>query len=144
MGKFSLALKVLIDSNLFLLSIKKRFDIYREIEEIISRRVQFIIIPQVNLELKKIASQKRLLSKDATLALKLAERCEIIDFSFLRGEDTDGALLRASKEHSVVVATADVKMRRTLRDNYLPVISLRGRRFYCEPEDPELWFLSKI
>jgi len=140
---FRLVLDVLVDSNFLLLSISKRFDMFSEIESLVQRRVHFLTIPQVVAELKKLESKRGpRVSKEAALALQLANRCTVVPFDAVPGEDTDTSLLRAAKRYSAAVATADVKMRGMLRENHLPIISLRGRRLYCEPGDPELWFLG--
>ena len=144
MEPISLGLRILIDSNIFLLSIRKRFDLFEEIERQILRKINYLVIPQVISELKKINLKgKVILSKEAELAMHLVQKCEKVNLNLIIGEDTDQALIRASKEFSAAVATADVNLRKKLRRRNIPFMSLRGNNLYCEPEDPELWFLKK-
>ncbi|WP_455367536.1 type II toxin-antitoxin system VapC family toxin [[Eubacterium] cellulosolvens] len=140
---FCLVLNILVDTSFFLLAIKKRLDPFTEINNLVLQKVHFLTTPQVISELKRLETQRRLkISKDAEFALQLASHCTLVNVKTGTGENADISLLKASRRHLAAVATVDVKLRRMIRQNRLPIISLRGNRLYCEPESPELWFAS--
>ncbi len=145
MGAFNLVLNILIDTSFFLLSIREHIDLFTAINTLVLQNVCFLTTPQVISELKRLESKRRKkISKDAESALQLANRCTLVEVKTGSGENADVSLLKASRRYSAAVATVDVQLRKMVRQNRLPIISLRGNRLYCEPESPELWFVNPV
>ena len=145
LGGLHLVLNILIDTSFFLFAIKEHFDLFTAINTLVLQNVCFLTTPQVISELKRLESKRRKkISKDAESALQLAYRCTLVKVKTGSGENADVSLLKASRRYSAAVATVDVQLRKMIRQNRLPIISLRGNRLYCEPESPELWFVNPV
>jgi len=128
-----------LDSSILLLSIRFRLNLLEEIGRITSRSIEYCIIPQVLEELKAISDRGGKASGEARLVLQYLDNFEILDFRY--DDMVDEAIIQAAKRFSMAVATADVKLRRKLRRMKVPVITLKGKKLYCQPEDPEFWFI---
>lgn len=128
-----------MDSSILLLSIRFRLNLLEEIGRITSRSIEYCIIPQVLEELKAISDRGGKPSGEARLVLQYLDNFEILDFRY--DDMVDEAIIQAAKRFSMAVATADVKLRRKLRRMKVPVITLKGKKLYCQPEDPEFWFI---
>lgn len=128
-----------MDSSILLLSIRFRLNLLEEIGRITSRSIEYCIIPQVLEELKAISDRGGKASGEARLVLQYLDNFEILDFRY--DDMVDEAIIQAAKRSSMAVATADVKLRRKLRRMKVPVITLKGKKLYCQPEDPEFWFI---
>ena len=110
-----------------------------EFQKIISRRLKLYLIPQVVEELKKIISKKSKSLKGDKLILDNLNQFEVLDTRYYF--DVDESILMASKQFNAAVATADIKLKNKLRELGIPIITLRGKKLYCQPEDPEFWFI---
>jgi rRNA-processing protein FCF1 len=58
----------------------------------------------------------------------------LIDFECSKNQ-VDEALIEASIKLNVIVATLDSNLKRKLRRVNRPIITLRGNRIYCLPEE---------
>lgn len=67
------------------------------------------------------------LRKKAVLALKLAEKCSIVNVEQRVEETHDDVILRMASKWKCPVATNDRELRKKLRDKGIPVIFLRGK-----------------
>ncbi|MEM2739560.1 MAG: 30S processome protein Utp24 [Candidatus Bathyarchaeia archaeon] len=119
-------IKVILDSNFLLLPFQFGMDIFEAVEDLLDRNVEFIVLPQVVEEIKRIADGVGGDSRGARLALRLIEeRCVILDLDEARGLNTDESILRAAVKLGAVVATNDRELRRKLRSKDIPTIFLR-------------------
>jgi rRNA-processing protein FCF1 len=66
--------------------------------------------------------------KQASLALKLAEKCKVIEVEKSANETNDDVIVRTATEWKSPVATNDRELRRKLRAQAIPVIFLRSKR----------------
>jgi len=130
-------INVIMDSNFLLAPIDLHVDIFSEIEELLLKKVRFIVISPVYKELVKLANRKDKIGKKAILALKLLERCEIFEIKPKHGESVDDLIIRASKELKAIVATKDYELKKRLRKQGIPVIFLKNNKVFCEPMIPE-------
>ncbi len=55
--------------------------------------------------------------------------------------NVDESIVHAARKFRMAVATADVELKRKLREMEIPIITLKGKRLYFQPEDPEFWFI---
>lgn len=119
-------IKVILDSNFLLLPFQFGIDLFEAIKDLLDRNVEFIVLPQIVEEVKRIADGMGDDSRGARLALKLIEeKCIILDLDEVRGLNTDESILRAAIKLKAVVATNDRELRRKLRSRGIPTIFLR-------------------
>lgn len=122
--------QVLIDSNFLMAAIQFRIDIIRELEHLLGRRVEPILISPVEDELRSIASgieSKR--SKEAGQALKLARMMQVETVTMPPNESVDETLTRVALERGWAVATNDRILRRKLGELAVPTIYLRKKAY---------------
>jgi len=122
--------KVLLDSNFLFIPVQFKVDIFREMERLLVTRVKPILPSPVYEEVRSLAlggSSK--ISRQATLALKLAERCEVLETDRRPEETVDDYILRVARSLGCVVATADGELRKRLRAINIPVIYLRNKSY---------------
>lgn len=119
-------IKVILDSNFLLLPFQFGIDLFEAIEDLLDRNVEFIVLPQIVEEVKRIADGMGDDSRGARLALKLIEeKCIILDLDEVRGLGADESILEAAIKLEAVVATNDRELRRKLRSKGIPTIFLR-------------------
>jgi len=117
---------VYLDTSFLMLSAKFHLDILSEAEKLLQGRVQFVVPEAVLTELKRLARSLGTPGRDARVALKLVKERRIPDVS--AGEsDADKALIEASTLPNVIVATADLELRRKIRSAGKPVILFREK-----------------
>lgn len=138
-----MALKVLLDTSMLIGSLKLRKDPFREIENLLLRRVSFIVIESIIEELKRFKDGRKGPFRESALILELLEKkgCEVLSDRKhrARGIPVDAVLLKTAQEIKAAIATMDESLRREARSLRIPVISMRSNRFYCDPPDPEFW-----
>jgi len=116
-------LKIILDSNFLFLPAQFGIDIFDAIEELLSRRVEFVLPSPVFEEVARVAGRMRGPEK---IALELAKKCRVELVERLPGETVDDLIVRLAREWRCPVATNDARLRRRLRSLGLPVIYLRG------------------
>jgi len=67
------------------------------------------------------------LRKQAEMALKLAEKCLLINVDRKPGETNDDVIIRVAEQRKCLVATNDSALRRRLRDISIPVVYVRQK-----------------
>ncbi|MCD6480166.1 hypothetical protein J7L65_05210 [Candidatus Bathyarchaeota archaeon] len=120
---------VLLDSSFLLIPLEDGVDIFSELERLMG--LPRCLVPRPVIEelrrLREMASPSE--ARKIGLALKLAERCELLDVELAEGEDVDDLLVRLAQELRCPVATKDGELRRRLRKIGVPVIYLRQRAY---------------
>ncbi|MEM3737563.1 MAG: 30S processome protein Utp24 [Candidatus Bathyarchaeia archaeon] len=117
-----------MDSNFLFIPVQFNIDIFDEMERILAAKVEPILPLPVLEELKSLAvggSPK--VRRQASSALKLAQRCKSLEVSKHPGESVDDFILRVASGSGLVVATTDRELRKRLRNISIPVIYLRDR-----------------
>jgi len=116
---------VVFDTNMLLLAVQKPLDVFSEVGRVLNAAFKPVILRSTLDELIHLAERGRPKERaESRLALELAKKCEVIDFEF--PGDADSAIIEYARKHSVVVATNDIALRRSLRKLGVPVIFLRG------------------
>lgn len=64
----------------------------------------------------------------------MLNKCKLINFEASK-KQVDEALIEASFKLDAIVATLDLDLKRKLRKANRPIITLRGNRVYCIPEN---------
>ena len=97
-------------------------------ERILNRRFEPIIITPTYKELQTIADlSSHKLKRQATMALKFAEKCREIHVEKGRHELHDDVLVRVAFEMKCCVATNDKDLKKRIRKLGLPVIYMRQK-----------------
>ena len=123
-----MTLKVILDSNFLFIPTKFQIDVFEDLAKLLNQRFEPVLLSSIYQELKTMAekgapSRRR----QASLALKLAEKCKKIDVEKHLEETNDDVILRIATLWKSPVATNDRKLRRKLRARVIPVIYLRSK-----------------
>jgi len=120
--------KVIVDSNALFAPLQLKIDIFAELERVLNRNFELVLLSPVKRELEILAQKsscKR--GKDAAFALSLAEKLTYVNISEKKKELTDDAIVRVSKAWNAPVFTNDKRLKRKLRDISVPVIYVREK-----------------
>ena len=111
-----------------MLPIMLKIDIFKEIEDLLSRKISFVTVPPVLNELRRLSEKPTKIGRKASLALHLASKCEVlkIDVENITEGNVDDFILEFSKRKKIIVATTDINLKKRLRKIKVPVIHLRG------------------
>jgi rRNA-processing protein FCF1 len=120
--------RVLIDSNFLIAAIHFRIDLIQELEYLLGRKVEPVLISPVEEELRRMASgHEAMRSRDAAQALEVALRMDVEVVARLPNESVDDVLVRIASERGWMVATNDRLLRKRLDAIAVPTIYLRQR-----------------
>ncbi len=124
-------MKVLADSSFLFLPLNLGIDIFRETERVMEAEVEFTIIDPIYKELENIINKsvKPKLKRQVEFTFELLKRCRKINLNRKENESVDDCLVRAAVEMGYTVATADMRLRKKLRDRKISVIYPRGRNY---------------
>jgi len=121
-------LKVLIDSNALFVPLQFKIDIFLELERLLGKNYTPVLLSPVKKELQTLSQQSSPKTrKEATFALKLAEKCKYSRIIEKPNETTDDAILRIAQQWNAAVLTNDKLLKKRLRDISVPVIYVREK-----------------
>jgi rRNA-processing protein FCF1 len=133
-----LPVRVLLDSNFLMIPLELHIDVFEEIQDLLGKRVEFILIKQVYDELRRLSARSSKVGRQAAHALNLAKRCRTMNVEAKARESTDDAIVRVAKDKGAIVATSDLELRKRLRNINVPVIYVRERfRLEVDGIEPE-------
>jgi rRNA-processing protein FCF1 len=122
------ALKVILDSNALFVPLKFKLDIFVEVERLLNRNVDFVLLSPVKRELELLATKDSLkIRSEAVYALKFAEKCKYVAVDEDEKLSTDDVIVKVAKAWNSPVFTNDRQLRRKLRDISVPVIYVRQK-----------------
>jgi rRNA-processing protein FCF1 len=131
---------VLFDTSFLMLAAKFHMDVISETEKLLQRTIQFSVPDVVVGELERLARGPGAPGRDARVALELISARRIRRISSVEQSDADKALIEASGHPNVIVATADLDLRRVIRDSGKPVIILREKaKLELDGIEPSYW-----
>jgi uncharacterized protein len=120
--------KVIMDTNAFFVPFEFRIRVPDDLEQILERRIELVLLSHVKRELATLATKRSpSTKKNAEYALKLAEKCTYIEIETPLSQPTDDAIVNAAKEWKAAVFTNDRQLRKRLRDISVPVIYVRQK-----------------
>jgi len=126
----NLTLRVILDSNFLLIPPQFQVAIFEELKKLLNQQFNPVLLLPTYQELLGIAEHGApKLRRQASLALKLAEKCTIVSVETHCGENPDDVILRIAKEWRCPVATNDRELRKRLRREGVPTIFLRQRAY---------------
>ncbi len=121
-------MKVIFDANALFVPLQFKIDIFEELKVLLNRNFEPILPKPVKDELEKIAEKgSPKMRKAAAYALKLAEKCMLVDLGEGFANSPDEAILRLAEEWKSPVFTNDRKLRKRLRNINVPVIYVRQK-----------------
>lgn len=120
--------KIIIDANLFFVPAQFRIDIFENIATLLNKKFESILLSTTFQEIQQMAEKGTpKLRKQAAMAMKIAEKCRIVNVEKNPEETNDEVILRIAAQMKCPVATNDRELRKRLRERDVPVIFLRGK-----------------
>lgn len=121
--------KVIFDSNFFFIPAQFQLDIFEEMANLLNKRFDPILLSPTQKELQRLAEEGSPKTRQqASLGLKLAERCRLVNVERGPKETHDDVIVRLAAKWKCLVATNDRELRKRLRKLEVPVVFLRQRR----------------
>jgi len=118
--------KVILDSNALFVPIQFKIDIFNDLERLLNRNFELILLSPVKRELEALAEKgSPKMRKNASYALKLAEKCKYVEVG--ASALTDDIIVKIAKEWGFPVFTNDRQLKKRLRDISVPVIYVRQK-----------------
>jgi uncharacterized protein len=122
------AVKVILDSNALFVPFQFKIDIFECLEQLLTRRLEFILLSPVKRELESLAKRGSLkMRKNALYALKLAEKCKYVEVDSPPSTLADDVIVKIAEEWKSPVFTNDRQLKKRLRDISVPVIYVRQK-----------------
>jgi rRNA-processing protein FCF1 len=122
------ALKVILDSNALFVPLEFKLDIFVEVEHLLNRNVDYVLLSPVKRELELLATKDSpKIRREAVYALKVAEKCKYVAVDEGEKLSTDDVIIKVAKAWNSPVFTNDRQLRRKLRDISVPVIYVRQK-----------------
>ena len=121
-------MKVIFDSNFFFIPSQFQLDIFEELTNLLDQRFDPVLLSPTQEELERLAKESSpKMRGQASLALKLAEKCRVVHVEKGLKETHDDLIVRMAVEWKCPTATNDRELRKRLRNLGVPVIFLRQR-----------------
>jgi len=131
---------VCFDTSFLMLAAKFHLDVISETERLLQRQIQFSVPDIVVGELEGLARRPGAAGRDARVALELISARKIRRVPSKEQSNADRALIEASGQPSVIVATADLDLRGMIRDRGKPVIIFREKaKLELDGIEPGYW-----
>jgi hypothetical protein len=121
------SLKIILDSNAFFVPLQFKIDIVEELKTLLNMRHELVLLSPVKQELERLVNEgSPQTRKNAVYALKLAEKCELVN---AEDDETpvDDVIMEAARKGDCAVFTNDKQLRKKLRDINVPVIYVRQK-----------------
>jgi rRNA-processing protein FCF1 len=121
-------LRVIVDSNALFVPLQFKIDIFAELQRILNRNFELVLISPVKAELETLAQRNSpKMHKQAAFALQLAEKCTFVKVAEKPKELTDDTILRVAQVWNAPVFTNDKALKAKLRDISMPTIYVREK-----------------
>lgn len=121
-------LRIIIDSNFLFVPLQFKIEIFADTMRLLNQRFEPILLSPQLQELERMSEKgSPRLRKQAETALKLAEKCQVVDVEKSAEETNDDVIVKVAAKWKCPVATNDRVLRRRLRDISIPVIYLRQK-----------------
>ncbi|HIE34013.1 MAG TPA: nucleotide-binding protein [Candidatus Altiarchaeales archaeon] len=123
-------IKVIIDTNFFLIPYQHRIDIFSEIERLIARKYELLTTSNVIRELKAILENPESSGADKTgakIAFQLIEKKSIQVIKDNLSVDNAMVWFAEKNRPDVIVCTNDRQLKRRLKKRGIRIISMREK-----------------
>jgi hypothetical protein len=126
--KVKKTLRIILDSNALFVPLQFHIDIFEELKTLLKMKFEPVLLSQVQKELEKLAEERSpKMRKNASYALKLAEKCKLVHVKEENASSPDNVIVEAAREWKCPVFTNDRKLRKRLRNINVPVIYVRQK-----------------
>ena len=120
--------KIILDSNALFVPSQFRIDIFEELRKLLNVNFEAVLLSLNLQELEQLAdSESPKMRKNAGFALRLAEKCRLVDVDERDGLSPDDVIVNVAKEWNCPVFTNDRQLRKRLRNINVPVIYVRQK-----------------
>lgn len=120
-------IRVIMDANAFFVPAQLKIDIFQELKTLLNRNFELVLLKPINEELRMLTRQGSTeMRKKASYALKLAEKCRIVDVEE-EADTPDDLILQIAGKWNSPVFTNDSELRKKLRNINVPVIYVRQK-----------------
>lgn len=124
-----LPLQIILDTNFITIPADFPVDIFSEAENILERKLEFILLSSVVQEIKTKLSQRKSRDKKFRIAKALIKQCSIVVVNESMSKlAVDNQLLEYTSTVNGILATNDRELRRRARKKGIPVLFLRGKK----------------
>ena len=124
----NLPIKIIFDSNFLLIQAQFCINIYEELEKLLNRKIEKIVISPIYEELQRLTKRKKIKErKNALMTLQFIKNFDIVKVEKLQNETVDNLIIRLAKKWNSPVATNDKELKRSLRNRGISVIYLRQK-----------------
>jgi len=121
-------LNVIVDSNALYVPLEFKIDIFEELRNLLNQKIDVVLLSTVKRELEILATKDSpKIRREATFALKLAEKCKYVPVENDEKLTTDDAIVKVAKKWNSPVFTNDRQLKKKLRDISVPVIYVRQK-----------------
>jgi rRNA-processing protein FCF1 len=121
-------LKVILDSNALFVPLQFKIDVFSDLKRLLNRSYELILLSSVKRELEALSRKgSPKIRKNASYALKLAEKCRYVEVDFPASMLTDDVIVKIAEEWKSPVFTNDRQLKQRLRDISVPVIYVRQK-----------------
>ncbi len=123
--------QVILDTNFLAVPAQFGVDIFSEIERVVERRVEFVLLESTvkEIELKGGLSAGKTEAKVFRIARELIQRCTVVKVpESLAAMAVDDQLLEYAVSVKGALATNDRELRMRARERRVPVLLLRGKK----------------
>jgi len=121
-------LKIILDSNALFVPLRFKIDIFEGLKTLLNRNFEIVLLSPIRRELEKIAEKgSPKIRKEASYALKIAEKCKVVELNEKFTGSPDDTIVQVAREWKCPVFTNDKELRKRLRDINVPVIYVRQK-----------------
>ncbi len=119
--------EVIVDSNALFAPLQFKIDILGELERILNRRFELVLLSPVLRELQTLANEGRpKVSRMAIFAIEFGKKCRYVEV-YSSGKTVDDTIIDVAAKSKTAVFTNDAQLRERLRDISVPVIYVRQK-----------------
>ena len=120
--------KIILDSNALFVPLQFKIDVFEELKRLLNVNFELVLLSPVRRELERLAEKgSPKMSKNISYALKLAEKCKLVEVNEKTAVSTDDIIVKTAQEWKSPVFTNDKQLRKRLRDINVPVIYVRQK-----------------
>lgn len=121
-------LKIILDSNALFVPLQFKIDVFEELKMVLNRNFEFVLLSPIRRELEKLAEKgSPKTRKNASYALKLAEKCRLVEVNEKYVGSPDDVIVQMAREWNCPVFTNDRQLRKRLRNINVAVIYVRQK-----------------
>jgi len=118
---------VILDSNALFVPIQLKIDIFQELKTLLNRNCELVLLKPIKEELERLVIEgSPKTRKKASYALKLAEKCKVVE-AREDAASTDDFILQTARRWNCPVFTNDRELKKRLRNINVPVIYVRQK-----------------